>query len=137
MLLCYIAYNIEYAPTSMMYVLPTDDMVKEFSRDELNIMIQDTECLRNRVKETKAKGSDTTMYKKSFPGGVLNLAGAESPRSFRAKTVRVMMFDDVDGFNVTAGSEGDPVKLGEKRSLTYSDSKSILCSTPTLSLIHI
>ncbi|MGB1275557.1 MAG: phage terminase large subunit family protein, partial [Nannocystaceae bacterium] len=41
------------------------------------------------------------------------------------------MFDEVDRYPPSAGAEGDPVKLGSKRTTTFHNRKIILVSTPT------
>ena len=59
----------------------------------------------------RREAGNTILYKR-FPGGQVRLAGADSPRGFRRIAVRVVAFDEVDGYPPTAGEEGDQLRLG-------------------------
>ena len=59
--------------------------------------------------------------------------GANSPGGFRRITCRIILFDEVDGYpSGGAGSEGDQIALGIKRSETFWNRKIGLGSTPTV-----
>jgi len=58
--------------------------------------------------------------------------GANSPRGFRRVSRRVVLFDEVDGYPLSAGTEGDQIKLGIRRSEYYWNRKIVAGSTPTL-----
>lgn len=60
------------------------------------------------------------------------MIGANSPAGFRRITVRVVLFDEVDGYPPTAGIEGDQIKLGMGRSETFWNRKIGIGSTPTV-----
>ena len=62
----------------------------------------------------------------------MSLVGANSPRGFRRVSRRVVLFDEVDGYPASAGSEGDQIKLGIKRTEYYWNRKIIAGSTPTV-----
>ena len=68
---------------------------------------------------------------KQFPGGSIGLVGSNSARGFRRVSRRVVLFDEVDGYAPSAGSEGDQIKLGIKRTDFYWNRKIIAGSTPT------
>lgn len=59
------------------------------------------------------------------------LAGANSPDSLSSMSVRVVWMDEVDRFPDSAGDEGNPVMLAEKRSASFWNAKHIRTSTPT------
>jgi phage terminase large subunit GpA-like protein len=69
-------------------------------------------CLKGVVSEAKSKDGANTILQKQFPGGSLSLVGANSPRGFRRVSRRVVLFDEVDGYPPSAGTEGDQIKLG-------------------------
>ncbi len=132
-ILCiYLAYIIDQDPSSVLIVQPTLEDAENFSKDEIVPMLSDVSCLKNKVHEQRSRNTNSTILKKQFIGGALNLIGANSPRGFRAKSCKRVMFDEIDGYPVTgAGNEGDQIKLGEKRALTFADRKFFYGSTPT------
>lgn len=63
----------------------------------------------------------------------ISFVGANSPAGFRRITARIILFDEIDGYPVGgAGSEGDQITLGKKRSESFWDRKVVMGSTPTL-----
>lgn len=123
-----IGYFIDQDPAPMLMVQPTVEDAEDYSKSQVKPMLEDTPCLRGKIKD------DTeTIVKKEFTGGSLRMIGANSPRGFRRITVRLVMFDEVDGYPVQgAGTEGDQIKLGIKRTDTFWNRKIILGSTPTV-----
>lgn len=129
-----IGYFAHQDPSPMMVLQPTIQDAKDYSVDEIIPMVRDTPVLSRIAISDKEKGSGVTQLKRKFLSGAsLLLSGAESPRAFRRVTVRVLLFDEVDGYNVTgAGQEGDQIKLGINRTLTFWNRKIIIGSTPTI-----
>ena len=60
------------------------------------------------------------------------MAGANSPASLASRPIRILLCDEVDRYPASAGTEGDPVSLGRKRTATFWNRKIILTSTPTV-----
>ena len=54
------------------------------------------------------------LCSKLFPGGSMLLNGTNSPGEFRADTADWVICEEVDGYPVTAGVEGDPIFLAFK-----------------------
>lgn len=126
-----IGYHIHQDPCPIMVVQPAVEDAEGYSKDEIAPMLRDTPVLRNLVAESKAKVSTNTILKKTFPGGQLLMIGANSPRGFRRVSMRIVLFDEVDGYPLSAGAEGDQIKLGERRTEYYWNRKIIMGSTPT------
>ena len=80
---------------------------------------------------SRARDSGNTTLHKIFPGGHITACGANSPASLASRPIRVVLFDEVDRYPVSAGSEGDPISLGKKRSATFWNRKIAMVSTPT------
>ena len=110
-----IAYHIHQDPCPIMVVQPTIEDATGYSKEEIAPMLRDTPCLNGLVSEAKAKDGTNTLLSKQFPGGTLGLVGANSPRGFRRVSRRIVLFDETDGYPASAGSEGDQIKLGIKR----------------------
>ncbi len=95
-------------------------------------MIRDTTVLRNRIGDAKSKNSGNTLLHKTFPGGHITMAGANSPSSLASRPIRAVLADEVDRYPVSAGTEGDPLMLATKRTTTFWNKKKVYVSTPTI-----
>ncbi len=126
-----IGYYIHQDPCPILVVQPTVEDAEGYSKEEIAPMIRDTPVLDGRVHDAKAKSGENTILHKLFPGGILSMVGANSARGFRRISRRVVIFDEVDGYPSSAGTEGDPIKLGIKRSEYFWNRKIICGSTPT------
>jgi phage terminase large subunit GpA-like protein len=127
-----IGYHAHLDPCNVLVVQPTIEDAQGYSKDEVATMVRDTPILENLISDPKAKDGRNTILKKSFPGGTLYLVGANSPRGFRRISARLVLFDEVDGYPPSAGTEGDQIKLGIKRTDFFWNRKIVLGSTPTL-----
>ena len=127
-----IAYHIHQDPCPIMLCQPTLDDCQSYRKDEIAPMLRDTPCLQGLVSNPKAKDGDNTLLKKNFPGGTLQLVGSNSARGFRMVSRRVVLFDETDGYPPSAGTEGDQIKLGIRRTEYYWNRKIVAGSTPTV-----
>ena len=128
-----IGYYIDYDPAPMLIVQPTvKPMAEDFSKDRLAPMIRDTPTLAGKVRDAKSKTSGNTILHKMFPGGHVTIAGANSASSLASRPVRIVLMDETDRYPASAGTEGDPIKLAEKRTTAFWNRKKIKVSTPTI-----
>jgi phage terminase large subunit GpA-like protein len=132
MLLNVIGYHIDRDPTPILMLNPTIEMAQTTSKDRIAPMLRDSPALRTRVVSSKYRDSADTILHKTFPGGHLTLAGANSPASLASRPIRLVLCDEVDRYPVSAGTEGDPVSLARKRSTTFWNRKLLMGSTPTV-----
>ena len=126
------AFHIHQDPCPIMIVQPTIEDAQGYSKEEIAPMLRDTPCLKGIVSEAKSKDGANTILQKQFPGGSLSLVGANSPRGFRRVSRRVVLFDEIDGYPPSAGTEGDQIKLGIRRTEYYWNRKIVAGSTPTV-----
>jgi phage terminase large subunit GpA-like protein len=126
-----IGYHIDYDPCPILFVEPTDQDAKEWSKDHLAGMIRDTPTLREKVSDAGGRRDDNTIAHKRFPNGYIKVVGANSPRGFRRITTRIVLLDEVDGYPETAGPEGDPLELAKRRTRDIWNKKIGIFSTPT------
>lgn len=131
-IMCGIAYYIDYEPTTQMLVMPTIYDSEKFSKTRFAQMISDIPQLSSKVADPKTRNSNNTILLKSYPGGSIALGGANSPSSLASDPRRIIWMDEVDRFPESAGGEGNPVKLAEKRATSYWNKKHIKTSTPTI-----
>jgi len=131
-LLNVIGYYIDQDPSPMLVMQPTLQMGQAFSKDRLATMIRDSEKIRDCVKDPRSRDSGNTVLSKKFPGGNLNIVGSNSASGLASRPIRIVLADEVDRYEASAGSEGDPISLATKRTTTFWNKKIYLCSTPTV-----
>lgn len=127
-----VGYFVDQDPSPMLMVLPTLEIADAWSKDRLAPMIRDTPCLTGKVKDVKTRNSGNTIRHKTFPGGHITLAGANSPSSLSSRPVRLALKDEVDRYPKSAGTEGSPGKLADKRTANFWNRKHVEMSTPTI-----
>lgn len=127
-----LGYFIHQDPSPIIVIMPTVDMGAAFSKKRVAPMLRDTPVLQDKVKDPNKKGADNTVKEKSFPGGYMAFVGANSPASLSSRPIRVVIADEVDRFPESAGDEGDPLSLVDKRTTTFHNRKLIRVSTPTI-----
>jgi len=128
----WIGYIIDQAPGPMLVVQPTVEMGKRWSKGRLAPLIEDTPCLRNKVKDPRSRDSGNTVQSKEFPGGQVVITGANSAVGLRSMPVRYLFCDEVDAYPPDADSEGDPLTLAIQRTATFARRKIFIVSTPTI-----
>lgn len=127
-----VGYYIDQDPSPILLLQPTVDLGRAWSKERLAPMLRDTPCLVGKVKTARAQDSNTTVTYKQFAGGSLNIVGANAPSGLASRPIRVVICDETDRFPVSAGLEGDPMKLASKRQETFWNSKTLKGSTPTV-----
>jgi phage terminase large subunit GpA-like protein len=127
-----IGYIIDQDPGSVLYVHPTLEDARKFSRLRVAPMIRDSKVLKSKVSEIKAKDSGNTILQKSFPGGMLTMTGSNSASALASTPARYIIGDERDRWAVSAGTEGDPWALAEARQATFYNAKAVEVSTPTV-----
>lgn len=126
-----VGYFVHLAPGPMMVVQPTLDMARTWSGDRLEPMRRDTPVLEERIAQGRTKAGRATKLHKTFPGGHLTVVGANAPAALASRPIGKLFLDEVDRFPLSAGKEGDPVALAERRTTTFHDRTILMVSTPT------
>ena len=128
-----LGYIMDQDPGTVLFVHPTIEDAKKFSRLRVEPMIRDCPRLRRKVHDTE-RGSKTakTVLQKSFPGGMLMLIGSNAASALASTPARYIIGDERDRWALSAGREGDPWALAEARQTTFYNAKSIQVSTPTV-----
>lgn len=132
-----VGYVIACAPGPAMHVSPTEARSKEYVRERLDAMIAASPTLRALVgagdSRKGSSGAADNVTLKQFPGGLLAFASSHMGDSLRARAIRWLLLDEVDGFAASIKNEGDPVALALKRTETFEDNgrRVLLVSTPT------
>ena len=126
-----IGYYMAYAPAPILVLQPTIEMGQTFSKDRFAPMLRDTPVLRDLV-NPKSRDSGNTIMKKNFRGGYVTILGANSPAGLASRPAKVVLADEVDRYPESAGTEGDPLGLVQKRQTTFHDQKTVMVSTPVI-----
>lgn len=126
-------YFVDIDPSPMLWVCPTLQEAERTSKTRLDPMIRDCPNLKPKFGTNRARGSVNNTLLKVFPGGLLVLSGANSPASLSSYPIRIVVFDEVDRYDDSAGEEGDPIALAKVRTTTFPWNKVLIyVSTPAL-----
>ena len=127
-----IGYYIDQNPSPMLCVQPTLAMGQAFSKDRLAAMIRDSDKLKDSVKDARSRDSGNTTMHKAFAGGHISIVGSNSASGLASRPIRILLMDEVDRYETSAGSEGSPISLAIARTKTFWNRKIFMCSTPTV-----
>lgn len=124
---------IDIDPGPMLFVQPTDGFAEDFSKRRVAPMIRACGVLQSKVYEAKSRDAGNTIMMKTFPGGSIAFTGANSPTELAGRPVRYVFMDEIDRFPKSAGTEGNPLELAERRTETFRHNRKIVkTSTPTV-----
>jgi phage terminase large subunit GpA-like protein len=125
-----IGYYSHWDPSPILTVQASEREAEKYSKNRIAKMIRDTPVLRKLFPSPRSRDSGNTLLNKEFPGGVLVIAGANAPAGLASMPIRVLIPDEVDRYEDSAGTEGDPIDLASKRTTTFWNRRIILASTP-------
>jgi phage terminase large subunit GpA-like protein len=125
-----VQYYSHQDPCEIMIVQPVKEDAEGYSKEEIKPLFEDTPVLQGLISESKSRNtaSNTILLKQLGNGGLIDIVNAASGRSFRRKSRKVVLFDEVDAYPKL--DEGDPIKLGRNRADYYWDRKIGLGGTP-------
>lgn len=128
--------TIDDEPCAMMLVLPTISNAQLWSRNRLQDAIRSVPSIADVMPTPNSRKNGTaTALDMSFPGGTLQLVGANSAGGLSSSPIRVLYLDEIDRYPENVGGksgEGDPVGLAEARTAGYRDRAIMYTSTPSL-----
>lgn len=130
----HVAYHIAHDPCPILIVEPTvDPMAKDFATNRLDPVIAASPILKDAVSKKRAKDSTNTTLHKTFRGGALSIGGANSASSLAARSIRLLVLDEIDRYPPELPGEGSTINIALKRTAAYRGRRRILMlSTPTL-----
>jgi phage terminase large subunit GpA-like protein len=131
LLLNLLAYVIAEDPGPVLFVEPTAQVAESVSKDRVAPMIRDTPALRGAVADAKSRDSGNTIEHKKFKGGHASFAFATSPSSLATRPIRYLLLDEISREEYSSSNEGDPVRLAEKRTITFYNRKIVYASSPS------
>ncbi|GMO87150.1 phage terminase large subunit family protein [Bradyrhizobium ottawaense] len=117
-------------PSPIMCLLPTDSDARDYVVSDIEPIFAASPALKGVLSADTEEGERNTLTSKRFAGGSLKVIAARSPRNLRRHTVRVLFVDEADACE--AGPEGNPLRLAERRTLSFPNRKIVIGSTPLL-----
>lgn len=129
-----VGYHIAHDPCPVLVVEPTvDPMAKDFAKNRLDTVIAASPILRDRVSKKREKDASNTTLSKTYRGGSLSIGGANSAASLAARSVRLLILDEVDRYPPELPGEGSTIEIALKRTTAYRRRRRIFMpSSPTL-----
>jgi phage terminase large subunit GpA-like protein len=128
-----VMYKIIEDPCPILMMQPNDDDARTFSKERLGPMIEDNPELKALIATTKSGATQSTIETKLFPNGSLTIVGATVPGNMARRSIGMLIGDETDKYVVSAGKEGDPIRLGMERLATYESRKKwILVCSPSI-----
>lgn len=122
-------------PATVLWVTPSIDEARAFNREKLEPMIANSPVVGRAVKQlvSRDETGSTTMVKR-FPGGSIELTGANSSKGLQMRTKRIVVLDEVSEFPFDVDGRGDPVAMAEARAQVWfgRGAKIAAASTPGL-----
>ena len=118
---------VQNDPCNILALQPTLDDARDFVVSTIEPTFAASPALAGLL--TREKTKRDTILSRRFPGGSFKCVAAASPRNLRRHTVRILLLDEVDAYEPSA--EGSPIKLAEKRTLSFPNRLIFQASTPT------
>ena len=126
-------YLIDQAPRRILCLWPTNSQGERFSKDNLcGELLDTTPCLNYLGSQGNRRLSANTILLKHFPGGLINIFGANAPGDLRRSKGSFLYADEIDAIASEVTDEGDQLKIFERRGSEYPDTIQVFASYPSL-----
>jgi phage terminase large subunit GpA-like protein len=127
-----LGYFIHQEPSPTIVVQPTVETGEAFSKDRIAPMLRDTRTLKALVRDARSRDSGNTISSKQYPGGQLDITGANAPSGLAMRPKRFVALDERDRHPRSAGKEGDVKAIVRARTRSYKRRRKIYeVSSPT------
>lgn len=115
-------------PSPIMLLMPTESDCRDVVVSDLEPIFAASPSIAGLLSADTEEAARNTLMSRRFPGGSLKIVAAKSPRNLRRHNVRVLLCDEVDAME--SGAEGSAIALAENRTLSFSNRKIVIGSTP-------
>ena len=128
-----IGYFIDQSPRRILSLWPTNSHGEKWSKDILVGELLDTVPVLNYLgSSAKSRTGSVTMMHKLFPGGLIDIFGANAPGDMRRAKGSFLYAEEIDAIDSTATDEGDQLAIFDKRGDEYPDTIRVKASYPSL-----
>lgn len=125
-----VANYVANEPSPILLLLPTEADARDYMVSDLEPIFDASPAVSGLLTGESDEAGRNTLLSRRFPGGSLKIVAAKSPRNLRRHNVRILLVDEADAMDRTA--EGNPLVLAERRTLSFSNRKIVIGSTPTI-----
>ncbi|WP_101067280.1 phage terminase large subunit family protein [Roseovarius salinarum] len=115
-------------PAPILALLPTEADARDYVVSDIEPIFAASPALAGALGKGTDDAAHNTLLSRRFAGGSLKVVAAKAPRNLRRHNVRVLLIDEADAME--GGAEGSPIRLAERRTLSFADRKIVLGSTP-------
>jgi phage terminase large subunit GpA-like protein len=127
-----IGYFVHQEPSPILVVQPTVETGESFSKDRVAPMIRDAAALSALIAPARSRESNNTILSKAYPGGQLDITGANAPSGLAMRPKRVVLLDERDRHPRSAGTEGDVKAIARARTRSFQRRRKLVeVSSPT------
>jgi len=127
-----LGYTIDVDPCPILYLMPTNGTVERNSKVRVDPMIEHCPRLLTKVSKKKSRDGSNTINQKKFVGGMAYFEGAESPSAIKSISVRKIILDELDEYNIDLDGQGSASALAEVRTQMWPNRLIFKLSTPTV-----
>lgn len=129
----FIGHAITSAAGNILAVFATVEDAEKWNLSRFEPMRESTPELRKRIRDPNLKGADNTQRRKKYPGGFMQLIGANRPGGLKSSTMRYVLLEEMDEYAGDIGNQGSPEELAKKRTSNFGRKARIFGnSTPTV-----
>lgn len=125
-------YFIDHEPAPQMLVMPDLGNAEDFSRVRFQRTIEVSPRLLDLIGEQRTRAGDNTLLAKTYPGGDIVFAGANSPASLASKPRRIVICDEINKYKRNIGQDGNPIFQAFQRTENFWNARKAVASTPTV-----
>ena len=128
-----IGYFIDQEPRRILSLWPTEKHAEKFSKDNLvGELFDPTVPLQYLGTKASRRTGGNTILHKLFPGGLIDMFGANAPGDMRRAKGNLLYADEIDAIQESESDEGDQLAIFNKRGDEYPDTIKVFASYPSL-----
>jgi len=129
-------YWMEEIPAEILHVSATEKLLEKWSNKRLDALIKSIgfgDKIQAVINDAKSRKTGDKVFSKTFPGGALDMASAQSASDLRMDSKRICIIDEMDGAPLRLRTgEGSFNRVAYARTLAWGNRKKIFeFSTPT------
>ena len=129
-----LGFVIHQQPCRVGVMWPVEGDGKLWSKDDfMGELVEPTPEIAALIEDsTGQRNSANTILHKHFPGGLLQILGANATGRMRRMKARFLYADEIDAIVEISSDEGDQLAIFKKRGAEFPDAIEVYCSYPSL-----
>jgi phage terminase large subunit GpA-like protein len=113
-----LAWCLDQYPGPALYLISKDEIAREFGRERFGYILESCEPLARKA--LRGRGSGELIHVKRFVDGKLVIQGGRSVLNLQSQPYRWVFIDEVDSLLDEIEGHGDPIRLAEIRTDSFS-----------------